>query len=1499
MVSTIQVSLDRHDWHAVFQPLPFLDRITMGGRQSGIPVPGCPEGAVLLCEKRKDGFLFRAQGCRIPEAGDGTVAVDHAAAQSFHVCAMDGTHLFGVHAALTAMPEAPEYDRMVEISGDRTIRIGANPEADIVLQHPLLTGPVCELTHTGSGWIVRSAGPVPMGLYADTERVDGQVRVPDGSFLSAPGMRFYLGADCLRMPSRDNVRVATLPYLDGSEQNSHLRYPCISRTSRRILTLPKEPITVQDPPAASEPPKRNLLISLLPAAMMILLTVFLRGSFSGGSMILFSAASLSIGAFTSVLTYFQTGKEAKKKAAGRKAAYERYIDACDKRIAESRAEEVRILSAIHISPQQELRNVRDFSAELFDRQPSDDDFLDILLGYGTLRSRRPVVCKSHEVFESVDELYRLPQKLRQKYALQEGLPSCVRARQANAVGIVGDLRPLRGLLRNISLDLVTRHYFEDIGLYYFLSDAFLPEKTALRMMPHVKDRATGRRNIACDEESRALMLETLFKELCRRETEKDAAAGAPWLVIFVHTDDSPIVRHPIMGFVEKAAALHAVFLFLSAHRDLLPQGCTALVQLASNTDMGVLRMLTTDQPDQLFGYEAVSDAVLGEVGQRLAPVYSSEISLASHLNGSESLFGMLGIRSEDELDVAAEWKHADTARHIAAPMGILDNGKVLELDLHETVHGPHGLVAGTTGSGKSQVLISYILSLATRYSPEDLTFAVIDFKGGDIVKQLPNLPHIVGSITNLSKDEINRSLRSINAEKNKRMTFFDEEHANVSNITEYTKAYRAGKVKTPLPHLVIIVDEFAELRSQFPESMQELISIARVGRSLGIHIILCTQKPAGVVDGQIRSNSDFQICLRVQTREDSNEVLSSPLAAEIHEPGRGYLQVGRTEQFELFQSGYSGAPSRQSEQSTAFTISGVDLSGRRSPLYEFRPTAQDSGRTQREAVLGRVIEAFEQSGMRKPAPLCMPSLEEILPYEDQEDVPTDQIPIGLYDDPDTQSICRMSVDVDAKNTLIVGNSQMGKTNLLMTMLRYLAMHMTADQTAVYAMDYSAKAIKALEGLDIVGGVVIEGEDDKLKSLLKTLRQEVEKRKAAIMEAHVTTFRAYQALRSDLPLILVLIDNYAIFNERYEETLGDSLTFLLREGPSLGICFVVTVQNISLINYRKAYLFPQHIALPLNDRSQYSSVLEGCRRDLKEIPGRTLILLNKKIFEGQVYEAFGGKTEEQRVKAIQAFVAEHSGRGPAARGIPVIPETLTTRYIEETFPRTARPDEMAVAMDYSDIVPVYMNLQRAFSLSLLGGDETARHRFAALMIRKTLEQPDTEVWLFDRYDRPLKSALPAVPNLHYTTDNAGMASLFDQLKPALEAQLESARKSEDGMPEGKLYLVVFNSEESMRYLSAQSTLMSAFHSIADSYRRMKVFFLFPDVPNRPIRYNAPELLRFIGEEKQALLFGELNSIKAFDIPHAIVRAMSGTAGLDDAFLMQEEEINRVKLIRETV
>jgi S-DNA-T family DNA segregation ATPase FtsK/SpoIIIE len=204
------------------------------------------------------------------------------------------------------------------------------------------------------------------------------------------------------------------------------------------------------------------------------------------------------------------------------------------------------------------------------------------------------------------------------------------------------------------------------------------------------------------------------------------------------------------------------------------------------------------------------------------------------------------------------------------------------LDLHEKFHGPHGLVAGTTGSGKSEFIITYILSMSMNYSPDDVAFILIDYKGGGLAFAFENkltgvkLPHLAGTITNLDKSEMNRTLVSIDSEVKRRQAEFNKARdllgESTIDIYKYQRFYHEGKLKEPIPHLFIISDEFAELKSQQPEFMDNLISVARIGRSLGVHLILATQKPSGVVNDQIWSNTKFRVCLKVADTGDSNEM---------------------------------------------------------------------------------------------------------------------------------------------------------------------------------------------------------------------------------------------------------------------------------------------------------------------------------------------------------------------------------------------------------------------------------------------------------------------------------------------------------------------------------------------------------------------------------------------------------------------------------------------------
>lgn len=215
------------------------------------------------------------------------------------------------------------------------------------------------------------------------------------------------------------------------------------------------------------------------------------------------------------------------------------------------------------------------------------------------------------------------------------------------------------------------------------------------------------------------------------------------------------------------------------------------------------------------------------------------------------------------------------------------------------------MAAGTTGSGKSEIIQSYILSLAVNFHPYEVSFLLIDYKGGGMANLFKDLPHLLGAITNLDGAQSMRALASIKAELQRRQRLFGEH--DVNHINHYQKLYKLGEAEEPMPHLFLISDEFAELKAEQPEFMKELVSTARIGRLLGIHLILATQKPSGVVDDQIWSNSKFKLALKVQDASDSNEILKTPDAAEITLPGRAYLQVGNNEIYELFQSAWSGA----------------------------------------------------------------------------------------------------------------------------------------------------------------------------------------------------------------------------------------------------------------------------------------------------------------------------------------------------------------------------------------------------------------------------------------------------------------------------------------------------------------------------------------------------------------------------------------------------------------
>lgn len=1455
-------------------------------------------GVKLTCMVSEEQVVLRGEGETRIQNGDGEVQT----LTAFDDITVTVTHRdAGTVFTLTvtfAEEDQPVYDRRIELL-DGTHSFGSDLDATVTVPTIGQGQTAFFLIHENDHTFIQP-GDVPLGVYVNESRVmEGQqVELNPYDFIFTAGSTFVYTGNRMLMTT-NNIQVNALNYRDRTDSISHLEYPHMIRTSRYHYVIPSEEIEVLDPPKLQDKGKQNILMTLMPLIAMVALVLVMNRTGGGAGSMLMSVGMMGVGAITSVYTILRDKKEYREKAAKRLTDYSEYLQERETYIQACREDEREVMKNIYITPEQELQNVREFSPELFDRTAADEDFLHIRLGYGRLLSRRQVKRTPHKELSEQDQMIHEPERLQEKYRYNENLPGVIDATKANAIGVLGDMTSLRETMNIATLDLVTRHLPEDVELYLLCDRDFDEQLNAYRMLPHVWNGQMNRRNIANDMESRNLMLEELYKRLADREASEGAAGS--WIVIYVHSD-SEVMQHPLMKFIPRAAELHVVFVFWSEQREDQPIGCTVMVRLFNNQMGGVIVDMYDKNPDQPFQYQAVPDEVLEEVGRHLSPVYVSEISLASQLTDKYTLYDTLKISEPKAEQVLENWKAHSPQKSLSVPIGIASNNALQYLDLHEKAHGPHGLVAGTTGSGKSEVIISYLMSLCWHFSPEDVNIVVIDFKGGGMGNQLEGLPHLTSVITNLGAGELLRSLASIKAELIVRQQMLAD--AKVGNISDYTREYKAGRLEKPLPHLLLVVDEFAELKAQQPEFMDELISAARIGRSLGVHLILSTQKPHGVVNDQILSNMDFRMCLRVQTREDSNEMLESPLAAEIREPGRAYIKVNRAEMFQLFQSGYSGGSiATTGDKQNAFQVNEVSLTGRRKILFRYAPPKKSEDEkakiiTQFMTVREAIIDAYKQSGIAEPRKLCLPPLPSEKEWEPAETESRYQVPIGLVDIPSVQIQVPLTVDLTGKNLMIVGGSQMGKTTMLQTIIRAAAENMTSKEVGFYVMDFNSGVFKTMEKLSVIGGVVTLDDEERMKNLIKMLRTEIAVRKEKLLEASVLTFPAYlETGADDMSAMVLMIDNFVVFKEVYDEKYGGELLQILRDGPAVGLSVIVTTAQASALGYKRICYFDNRIAFHCSDTSEYSSALEGCRRTLPEIPGRVLLRMNKELVEAQVYQPFAGENDQERSADSKRFISEHSA-GERSQMIPEIPTVLTADVVTGMFGSKYGGPSIPYALGYSEVEPMWLDMTADFEISLIGtpkvgnGDKT----MLRFLMEYAVKYPDAiNIRVVDGYEKALRQYSEA-DNITYSLEAADAPVFVGEVAEIARDRFDQVDDNGMGiLDEMPAEVVVLNSMEAITAVSEDKEAMRQFERMSQRYRRMRIFFVFAGIDNKAVSYSGPELLKHIRDTRQAIIFENAGQIKFFDIGLMEIRANAEKLGRDDAFFVSEEKLQRIRLV----
>ena len=654
-------------------------------------------------------------------------------------------------------------------------------------------------------------------------------------------------------------------------------------------------------------------------------------------------------------------------------------------------------------------------------------------------------------------------------------------------------------------------------------------------------------------------------------------------------------------------------------------------------------------------------------------------------------------------------------------MGLRGQNDIVQLNLHEKAHGPHGLVAGTTGSGKSEIIQSYILSLAVNFHPHDVAFLLIDYKGGGMANLFRDLPHLLGTITNLDGAQSMRALTSIKAELKRRQRLFSE--YDVNHINQYQKKYKLGEVPEPMPHLFLISDEFAELKQNQPDFMAELVSTARIGRSLGIHLILATQKPSGVVNDQIWSNSRFKLALKVADRADSQEMLRTPDAADITQSGRAYLQVGNNEVYELFQSAWSGAeyqPEKDKqgiEDHTIYAINDLgqyeilndDLSG----LEETEDIKQVP--TELDAIVGYIHDLVVEEGIPALPQPWLPPLEEKIYLEDIAPVMYEAawntidrqdmiLHLGIGDFPEQQA--QETVEINLTNDghiLLYGSVGTGKTTFLQSAVMDLARHHSPARLNFYLLDFGTNALFPLRKLPHVADFLTADQEEKLGKFMVLLKAEMAKRKKLFAQHDVNSKAMYEEMTGkSLPQIVVIIDNYEghkeIQNANLRTDMDNFFLTLSRDGFSFGISIIATGNRSIAIRGAILSNFRSRMVLKLTDDGDVRNLI-GARPAyaMEEIQGRGVMRYGDEIEVVQVFLSNKGTDDIQRLHELQEEITAmaDSWDGPKPRAIPIMPEQISFEAFRDmdTVQDATKAGRLTLGITYADVEAFSLELSR--------------------------------------------------------------------------------------------------------------------------------------------------------------------------------------------------------------
>ncbi|HEX3826867.1 MAG TPA: FtsK/SpoIIIE domain-containing protein, partial [Sporichthyaceae bacterium] len=1133
--------------------------------------------------------------------------------------------------------------------GPGEFTIGSTANDRIRLEDAGLSAGALTVTIGADGAATVRPGPTVQATL-EGERVSDPTPWPPAHLLS-------VGAVLLDLAPPDFPDAALAPSEDGAG---------FDYTRPPRLALPEHPTRFALPTAPATAEKRPLpwVMAVVPLVVALVLAAVTHNT-SLLALALLSPISLIANQLNERKQGKQSAERTHEEYRARRTAIE--SDAQDAMTAEQAARRTAcpdpaVVRLIATGPRQRL----------WERRRADPDHGRVRLGTGTLPSAVVLTDPSLEEHRRGEPL------------LLAHIPVTVDLTAYGVLGLAGRAAAVHSAASWILVQSAVLTSPADLSICVLTDPAGAAGWSWVAWLPHARPR-DGQDAVALlgtTAETVGRRISELLNQLAARqkavrEAGSSARLDAPDVLVVL--DGSRRLRS-LPGVAQLLADGPAVgirLLCLETEARLLPEECKAVATLGDD------RYLTLRQAGLSTVDRVVPDLVgtdwCERIARALAPIRDVSRDEDSALPDSSRLLDVLGLEPPTADAIVAGWRAGGATTRAA--IGISLDGSFV-VDLRRD--GPHGLIAGTTGSGKSELLQTIIASLAVANRPDAMTFVLVDYKGGSAFAECARLPHTVGMVTDLDEGLVTRALESLSAELRRREHLFAA--AGTPDLEAYVDARRRDPALAAVPRLLIVIDEFASLARELPDFVTGLVSIAQRGRSLGIHLILATQRPSGVVSAEIRANTDLRIALRVTDPAESSDVIDAPDAARIAKstPGRAYVRLGHAALLP-FQAARVGGR-RPGVVATGGAVVppyvvplAVDALGQPQPS---RPAAPGTTASSAVTDLSVLVEAIRAANValelpRQPSPWLPPLPTAInLDDLDRPSRPTDSAgtlrpaPFALADLPASQSREVESVDLARFGHLfIAGSPRSGRSQVLRTIAGSLARENSSADVHLFGLDCGNGALLPLAKLPHCGAVVRSGETERAERLLTKLAGVTRERMTQLGERGFTDIseqRAAVPADERMPHLVVLLDRWEGFlaglGERDGGALVDLVLRLLREGAGVGVHLIITGDQ-SLLGGRMGSLTEQKIALRLADKGDFGLI------------GISARAVPDKLGDGRGYRVPGGAqlqvalldadpsgaSQAAALERIAAAARERDGVLPPSRqpfGVDVLPTRIS-------------------------------------------------------------------------------------------------------------------------------------------------------------------------------------------------------------------------------------------------